>query len=152
MLRLTSTGRRRGLRLAAAAIPLATSLALLLAGESGRATAAGAAPTGTPAPYPAAWIEEGRKANAPRTGEPGCVHLVYKRGCSEVRRGRVVVGVTLDRTSGKVTLAKVVSSTIRTDPKPMLRCITEGLGRWTFKAPGDHAPTFEMTLIYSDRC
>jgi len=124
----------------------------LLAGQPDPAAAAGQAPAARPTPYPEAWIEEGRVTNAPHTREPGCVHLVYKRGCSEVRRGRVTVGVGLDRSTGKVTTARVVRSTIHTDPKPMLRCITEGLLRWTFKAPGDHAPDFEMTFIYSDKC
>ena len=139
-------------RSAPGALAALALLSIPLSGGSGGARAGSPAPAARPSPYPEAWIEEGRKANAPRTREPGCLHLVYKRGCAEKRTGRVVVGITLDRTTGKVSATRIVSSSIRTDPKPMHRCITEGLGRWTFRPPGDHAATFELTLIYSDRC
>jgi hypothetical protein len=109
-----------------------------------------AAPPDTPAgpvPYPAAWIDDARSANAKHS----CQNLVYKRGCAEVRTGRVELGVTLDD-AGHVTGAHVVSNTILTDPKLVEKCLLRELHVWTFHPPDGVAHDLVVTVILSDMC
>jgi hypothetical protein len=100
----------------------------------------------------AQWVDQARTRNAPRTREPGCTRLVYKRGCAETRTGSVSVRVTIEPGTGRVRGVTITGHTIQTDPEPMLRCVSDGLARWTF-TPSPGAPTsFEMTFRYSTKC
>lgn len=100
-----------------------------------------------PAPYPQKWITEARDKH--RTLR--CYRLVYKRGCSVVRRGRLTVQVTL-AADGKVTSVKGLTNTVRVDPKLMLRCVQTELAKWRFTPPKGVTPRFTMQFVFRDRC
>jgi hypothetical protein len=107
---------------------------------------ASAEPAG-PVPYPEESIDRARAANV----KLSCQELVYKRGCAEIRTGHVVARVTL-KADGAVDHVEIVQNEIRRDPKVVAKCVSEKLPKWTFDPPGAASPSFDLKLIFSDKC
>lgn len=97
--------------------------------------------------YPAKWLTRARINNRFR-----CGRLVYKRGCSLLRRGKMTFRITL-RASGKVARLERKSTTIRVDPKLVERCILKEVGAWKFTPPAPNmARSFDMVFVLADKC
>jgi hypothetical protein len=100
-----------------------------------------------PPPYPGRWIREARRKHLRQS----CRHLVYKKGCSATRTGRVKIRVTLTA-DGKVMKVDPVANTVTTDPKLVMKCVLKNVAGWTFRPPKAVLSTFELELIFADKC
>ena len=98
-------------------------------------------------PYPEAAIERARREFSAQS----CQKLVYKRGCAETRTGRVRVRFTLDR-EGKVSKLEIVKNEIKREPEVVAACLKKVLPLWKFDPPEAAEPSFELELIFGDKC
>jgi hypothetical protein len=98
-------------------------------------------------PYPEAWIHEAELDNT----RADCRHLVYKRGCSELRRGEVVVEFTLEP-DGTVKRVEEIENTVHPDPQIMSKCVRASFPQWRFHPPEGASPTFRRRLVLGDKC
>lgn len=97
--------------------------------------------------YPEDWILKARTENR----KLSCQELVYKRGCSEVRHGRVTLHVTLDA-AGKVTKVSVLKNEVSKDPKLVEKCLLKNIKKWSFPPPENVSPELDLLMIFSDKC
>jgi hypothetical protein len=100
-----------------------------------------------PGPYPKKWIREARYKHRMST----CQRLVYKKGCSVLRKGSVTLQITL-AADGSVKSVKALKNTVHVDPKLVLDCFRNGVAKWRFTPPKDVLPTFTIRFTLSDKC
>ncbi len=103
-------------------------------------------PSSLPA-YPEAWIMKARSDHH----RLSCQELVYKRGCAEIRRGRVTLHVTLDE-AGSVRRAAVTKNDVGRDPKLVEKCLLKAIKKWTFTPPDSVSPELDVQFIFADKC
>ena len=106
-----------------------------------------AASAASPPPYPEAWIDEAESANS----RNDCRRLVHKRGCSELRRGEVVVEITLEP-DGTVKRVEEIENTVHPDPQIMSKCVRASFPKWKFHPPESASPIFRRKLVLRDKC
>lgn len=97
-------------------------------------------------PYPDKW-----KSHARQNNEFTCAHLVYKRGCSELRLGVVTLGIRL-RPDGRVLGLKTVSNSAKVDPGLLAACTEKEIRRWRFKPPRGVSSRLRMEFHFADKC
>ena len=98
-----------------------------------------------PALYPEAKILDARIAI-----DRSCASLVYKRGCRELRRGSIELGVTIDD-SGAQTKVDVLSNDVAPDGKLVLQCTQTALAKHRFE-PHPGGATFTVKFRLADKC
>jgi len=103
--------------------------------------------TKMPGPYPPKWIAEARTKHRMST----CFRLVYKKGCTVLRKGRVTLQITLAE-DGTVKMVETLGNTVRVDPKLVLSCFKTGVAKWRFTPPKGVLPSFTMQFELRDKC
>ena len=98
-----------------------------------------------PSLYPEAKVLDARIAI-----DRSCAGLVYKRGCRELRRGSIELGVTIDE-SGAQTKVDVLSNDVAPDGKLVLECTKNALATHRFE-PHPGGATFTLRFRLADKC
>jgi|GEM_PF-7056569 len=97
-------------------------------------------------PYPKEWID---------TGLPDphalCGSLVYKDGCSVLRRGELRFRIYL-QSNGQIDRIVKVSTTITIEPEIVAQCFIQKVQNKRFPAPKEYQPFFDIAIVLSDRC
>ncbi len=106
-------------------------------------------PTPDPAPVEAGY-PEARILDARIAIDRSCAGLVYKRKCSELRKGSIELGVTIDE-SGAQTKVDVLSNDVAPDGKLVLECTKKALATHRFE-PHPGGATFTIKFRLADRC
>ncbi|MFO0549747.1 MAG: hypothetical protein U0271_15245 [Polyangiaceae bacterium] len=115
------------------------------ASASGSASASASA-SAEPAPYPTAEIRRAEDASG-----YDCQKLVYKRGCSETRTGRITVSVALNA-DGTINRVAVKSNSISRDPKLVEQCVLDSVKKWKLAPPGANQSSFDWDFVFGDKC
>jgi hypothetical protein len=98
-------------------------------------------------PYPNDWIALAKGENR----HLSCQDLIYKRGCAEIRTGVMVMELDLDP-EGRVVHVDLIRNGIRHDAEVVYRCVQQKLPMWKFHKPDGVSPTFQLELIFADKC